>query len=242
MDDDPGKIKIIPDYFRGTQAENVSSCGRVSSASDPKLDSSGRSSCLSRSRKNFKSASFMLNLLNLKGLSWGSSSDGQEKVELSVAELQSLRSQLADLEEREAPLTLEHVDEILRSSHLSGYLYVRTRWAALPGEPPPIDDGDVDDWLPRFVVLHGSCIFFYLLCTDISPQDSTLLSDLVEVEPLPSFTREDETYHAFSIMTRQGLRYECSCASDIQVKSWLTELQGQCKSRPRLPNGSSEHM
>ncbi|KAI4370148.1 hypothetical protein MLD38_018526 [Melastoma candidum] len=220
MDDDPGKIKIIPDYFRGTQAENVSSCGRVSSASDPKLDSSG----------------------SIGRLSWGSSSDGQEKVELSVAELQSLRSQLADLEEREAPLTLEHVDEILRSSHLSGYLYVRTRWAALPGEPPPIDDGDVDDWLPRFVVLHGSCIFFYLLCTDISPQDSTLLSDLVEVEPLPSFTREDETYHAFSIMTRQGLRYECSCASDIQVKSWLTELQGQCKSRPRLPNGSSEHM
>lgn len=39
------------------------------------------------------------------------------------------------------------------------------RWATLPGEPPPLDDTEVDDWLPRFVVLHGACIFLYLLCT-----------------------------------------------------------------------------
>jgi len=39
------------------------------------------------------------------------------------------------------------------------------RWTALPGEPPPLDDTDVDDWLPRFVVLNGPCIFFYLLST-----------------------------------------------------------------------------
>jgi len=39
------------------------------------------------------------------------------------------------------------------------------RWAALPGEPAPIDDTEVDDRLPRFVVLHGACIFLYLLCT-----------------------------------------------------------------------------
>lgn len=53
---------------------------------------------------------------------------------------------------------------------------------------------------------------------DLSPQDSTLLSDITEVGPLPSFIREDEgTRYAFYILTRQGLRYECSSASNIQV-------------------------
>ena len=75
----------------------------------------------------------MLNLFNVRRLSWGSSTDGQEKVcrttlssmlidyfevsmvlitalyfylqvELSVTELESLRSELAYLEEREAYL------------------------------------------------------------------------------------------------------------------------------------------
>ncbi|CAN0840347.1 hypothetical protein LINGRAHAP2_LOCUS2803 [Linum grandiflorum] len=46
------------------------------------------------------------------------------------------------------------------------------RWTALPGEPPVLEDSDIDDWLPRFVVLHGPCLFFYLLSTDLSPQDS----------------------------------------------------------------------
>uniref|UniRef100_A0A2C9WHU7 PH domain-containing protein n=1 Tax=Manihot esculenta TaxID=3983 RepID=A0A2C9WHU7_MANES len=126
---------------------------------------------------------------------------------------------------------LEHVDEILRSARFSGYLYIRTRWTALPGEPPPIDDTDVDDWLPRFVVLHGPCIFYYLLCTDLSPQDSTLLSDIVEVGSLPSFTREDdETRYSFYILTRHGLRYECSSISKIQVDAWLAALKTECKS------------
>lgn len=177
----------------------------------------------------------MLNLFSLRGLPWGSDADGQEKVELSATELGSLRSELADLEEREAHLKaqLEHVDEILRSARLSGYLYIRTRWAALPGEPPPIDDTEVDDWLPRFIVLHGSCIFFYLLSTDLSPQDSTLLSDIVEVGPLPSFTQEDEqTRHSFYILARHGLRYECSSVSKIQVDNWLKTLQIDCKLAP----------
>lgn len=40
--------------------------------------------------------------------------------------------------------------------------FVRQRWAALPGEPLPIDDDtEVDDWLPRFLVLQGLCIFLY---------------------------------------------------------------------------------
>jgi hypothetical protein len=53
---------------------------------------------------------------------------------------------------------------------------------------------------------------------DLSPQDSTLLSDIVEIGPLPSFTREDEgTRYAFYVLTRQGLRYECSSISKTQV-------------------------
>jgi hypothetical protein len=53
---------------------------------------------------------------------------------------------------------------------------------------------------------------------DLSPQDSTLLPDIVEIGPLPSFTREDEeTRYAFYILTRQGLRFECSSISKIQV-------------------------
>ncbi|TYH06049.1 hypothetical protein ES288_A08G127200v1 [Gossypium darwinii] len=128
-------------------------------------------------------------------------------------------------------LRLEHIDGILRSARLSGYLYIRTRWTALPGEPAPIDDTKVNDWLPRFIVLHGQCIFFYLLSTDLSPQDSTLLSDVVEVGSLPCFTREDEgTRYSFYILTRQGLRYECSHVSQIQqgqlktLSIWLVHI------------------
>ncbi|KAJ1386083.1 PH-like domain superfamily [Sesbania bispinosa] len=166
------------------------------------------------------SGAFMLKLFSLRGLPWSLSNGGQQKVELTAAEVESLRSELADLEEREAQLKaqLENIDEILRSARLSGYLYIRTRWAALPGEPPPIDDTDVDDWLPRFIVLQGECLFIYLLCTDLSPHDSTLLSDIVEVDQLPSFKREDdETRYAFHILTRHGLRYECCSSSKIQA-------------------------
>lgn len=57
----------------------------------------------------------------------------------------------------------------------------------------------------------------------MSPQDSTMLSDIVEVGPLPCLTREgEEAQHCFYILTRQGLRYECSSASRIQVLSQHT--------------------
>ncbi|XP_050379118.1 uncharacterized protein LOC126796350 isoform X1 [Argentina anserina] len=231
MDDGLGKIKVIPDHFK---------------ASPPSGDSSQNDRSISWSRRKLRTAAHMLklNLFGLRGLPWGSGTDGEEKVELSAVELESLRTELADIEEREAHLKaqLEHVDEILRSARLSGYLYIRTRWTALPGEPPPLDDTDVDDWLPRFVVLQGTCMFFYLLSTDISPQDSTLLSDIVEIGPLPSFTRDDEgTRYAFYILTRQGLRYECSNVSEIQLNSWLAALRIDCKlekSDATIPNGS----
>lgn len=59
------------------------------------------------------------------------------------------------------------------------------------------------------------------LWSDISPQDSALLADIVEVDSLPSITREDEgdVRYAFYVSTRHGLRYECSSISKIQVLS-----------------------
>ncbi|KAB2608763.1 nucleoside diphosphate kinase IV/mitochondrial-like [Pyrus ussuriensis x Pyrus communis] len=230
MDDGLGKLKIVPDHFKASEP-NIDSFQDVASfILRPRTDNYLRSR--SWSRRKLRSEAYMLKFFSLRGLPWGSSTDGEEKVELTAVELESLRTDLADLEEKEAHLKaqLEHVDEILRSARLSGYLYIRTRWKPLPGEPPPLDDTDVDDWLPRFVVLQGPCIFFYLFSTDLSPQDSTLLADIVEVSPLPSFTRDDEgTRHAFCILTSQGLRFECSSASKVQVDSWLSALRTDCE-------------
>ncbi|KAI8569778.1 hypothetical protein RHMOL_Rhmol02G0303700 [Rhododendron molle] len=209
-DDGSRGIKVISDHFEGSASIVDSPQARTPSTSHPRIN----------------------NPSSLRELMWGSGTDGQEKVVLTSAEVQSLRSTVAYLEEREAHLKaqLENVDQILRSAQLSGYLFIRSRWATLPGEPPPLDDTEVDDWLPRFLVLHGSCIFFYLFSTDLSPQDSTLLSDITEVGPLPSFTREDgESQYCFHILTCHGLRYECSSASKVQVDLWLMTLQGECK-------------
>ncbi|GLU05968.1 hypothetical protein SLE2022_230400 [Rubroshorea leprosula] len=239
MDDGPPNIKVFPDQFQvsTTQSNNPST-------SQQGTDNSLRSYSRFWTQRKLGGAGFIMNLFSLPRLPWISGSDRQEKVQLTAAELESLRSELADLEERAAHLKaqLEHIDEILRSARLSGYLYIRTRWAALPGEPPPIDDTEVDDWIPRFVVLHGICVFFFLISTDFSPQDSALLSDIVEVGSLPSFTREDEgTRYCFYIMTRQGLRYECSHISKVQVDSWLSALQSDCNlsSDVEVPNGPS---
>ncbi|XP_058732114.1 uncharacterized protein LOC131603714 [Vicia villosa] len=244
MDDRPAKLNIIPDHFQIPTSSIESPESRKSSTStaeEPEIDQSVRPSPQLWTPRKFRT-SFMLNLFTLRRLSWGSDTGAQEKVELTAAEVESLRSELADLEEREAHLKaqLQHIDEVLRSARLSGYLHIRTRWSALPGEPEPIDDTEVDDRLPRFVVLHGACIFLYLLCTDISPQDSTLLSDILEVGRLPSFKYEnDDIQHAFYILTRHGYRYECSSSSMIQVDSWLTALESYCKidSDRSVPNG-----
>ncbi|KAI8569777.1 hypothetical protein RHMOL_Rhmol02G0303700 [Rhododendron molle] len=144
-DDGSRGIKVISDHFEGSASIVDSPQARTPSTSHPRIN----------------------NPSSLRELMWGSGTDGQEKVVLTSAEVQSLRSTVAYLEEREAHLKaqLENVDQILRSAQLSGYLFIRSRWATLPGEPPPLDDTEVDDWLPRFLVLHGSCIFFYLFST-----------------------------------------------------------------------------
>ncbi|KAG8368981.1 hypothetical protein BUALT_Bualt15G0102700 [Buddleja alternifolia] len=134
---------------------------------------------------------------------------------------------------------LEHIDEILRSARLSGYLFIRTvlfffpSWAALLGEPLPIDDAEVDDWLPRFIVLHGSCIYLYMIATDLSPQDSTLLSSLKSKDSTlikkqltcvafwkPTKCDYSETNHFISV--------GCNKIRN-NVDSWLAALKIDCK-------------
>ncbi|XXG82360.1 hypothetical protein AAC387_Pa10g0327 [Persea americana] len=226
MDNGLGKIKVLPDYFEASTP--TGDCLPAPSSSLQPSDHPLRSHSRLWGRRRFRSASTMLNLFSPR-FQWGSSRNS-EKVELTAAELELLRTNFVNAEQRETHLKaqLEHLDELLRSARLVGYLYIRTRWAALPGEPP-IDDSDVDDWLPRFVVLHGSCIFFYFQSGDISPQDSTLLSDVVELGPLPSFIQEDkQTRYSFYILTHQGLRFECSSVSKVQVGSWLAALRNDC--------------
>ncbi|KAJ4955490.1 hypothetical protein NE237_012273 [Protea cynaroides] len=222
-------IEIFPDYFEAATPTGDLMEKNNCTNSQPNAEYSSRSHGHFWSRRKLIRATSMLNIFGRQGFPWGSGTS--DKVEVTTAEVESLRSEIANLEEREAYLRaqLEHLDELLRSARLSGYLFIRTRWTALPGEPPIIDS-DVDDWLPRFVVLHGSCIFFKLNSTDLSLQDSTLLSDIVEVGPLPSFVQEDEqTRYSFYILTCQGLRYECSSHSEIQVNSWFTSLRTHCK-------------
>lgn len=231
MGDEPRGIKFYPEHFEASTS-GIEQDQSQTPLSDFRTNSQLRSNSLLWVHRKLQNASLMLNLFGLRGLSWGSGADYEEKVVLTAAEVTSLRSEITDLEEREAHLKaqLEHLDEILRSARLSGYLYIRTRWATLPGEPPPIDDTEVDDWLPRFLVLYGSCIYLYLSSTDLSPQDSTLLSDVVGVGHLPNLTREDEEiYYCFYILTQHGLRYECSSASKMQVDSWLATLEMDCK-------------
>ncbi|CAL1386524.1 unnamed protein product [Linum trigynum] len=230
MDDRRGKLNIIPDHFQVSTSGEDTPQAETNPVSQPRVDNLARPQSLSWSPRKLKTAASMLRMFSLRGLPW--TPDGQQKVQVTVAELESLRSELVEVEEREAYLKaqLEHVDEILRTARLSGYLYIRSRWAALPGEPPVLDDIDIDDWLPRFVVLHGQCLFFYLLSTDLSPQDSTLLADVVEVGSLPEVRREDdEIRYSFYVLTRQGLRFECSSASKLQADTWLEALKTDCK-------------
>ncbi|CAH9089639.1 unnamed protein product [Cuscuta epithymum] len=234
MGDGPTGIKVFQDHFQASTSgvDYPESPTLFTPLRNSSYNKSFRSCSGSWTKSKLKSTLSMLKLLSLRRLPWVADTDGQEKVVLSAAEVASLRSEINDLEERESHLKaqLEHVDEILRSARLCGYLYIRMRWAALPGELPPIDDAEVDDWVPRFIVLHGSCFYIYMCSTDMSPQDSTLLLDVVEVGPLACLVREnEEARHGFYILTRQGLRYECSSASRVQVDTWLESLQADCK-------------
>ncbi|GLJ18378.1 hypothetical protein SUGI_0325350 [Cryptomeria japonica] len=190
------------------------------------LFSSSALSHSSRSNGSLWTGSFW-KLLSIPKFNWASDVSKEDQIELLSKEVESLRGEIASADERETNLNaqLEHLDEVLRCAQLAGYLYTRTRWMALPGEPP-IDDTEVDDWIQRFVVLQGSCIFFYLRSTDISPQDSILLEEIVEAGRLPSHKEQDgdENWFSFYITSCHGMRFECSTQYKFQVDTWLAAI------------------
>nr|CAB3464237.1 unnamed protein product [Digitaria exilis] len=232
MDDVYGRIEVFPQYFVPSKEAMESPDGLSTSKNN--LDTSPSSQGRSWTPKRAKGAAAIFRLLSIPRLRWSTSNEDDDKIELSRAEVESLRTEIAEAEERKSHLKarLENIDEVLRYARLSGYLYIRSRWTQLPGEPPILDDADVDDWLPRFVVLQGQCVYYYLKSTDLSPQESTLLRDIVEVGQLPNFVPEDEkTRYAFYMLTHQGLKFECSTTSKIQVDSWVGALTSDCKLR-----------
>lgn len=237
MDDVYGRIEVFPQHFLPSKESMETADGLSTSKNNP--DTSPSSRRRSWTPKRVMGAASLLHLLSLPRIRWSSSNEDDDKIELTRAEVESLRTEISDADDRESQLKarLENIDEVLRHARLSGYLYIRSRWTQLPGEPPIIDDADVDDWLPRFVVLQGQCIYYYLKSTDLSPQESTLLCDIVEAGQLPNFVPEDEkTRYAFYILTRQGLKFECSSISEIQVDSWVRALRSDCK----LSDGAAE--
>ncbi|KAJ1408211.1 hypothetical protein SESBI_23747 [Sesbania bispinosa] len=93
MDDGPAKLKIIPDHFQVPTSSAESPESRTSSITEPGTDQSSTSRTTS-----------MLKLFTLPRLPWGSDTGGQEKVELTAAQVESLRQEIADIDEREAHL------------------------------------------------------------------------------------------------------------------------------------------
>ena len=94
------------------------------------------------------------------------------------------------------------------------------RWAVLPGEPPPLDDTDVDDWLPRFVVFQGPCLFFYLLSTGIFFFNQYSLFSLLFVFlvigcPL-CYCNESKWRQGFSVLVSIWQGHETSCPMTLQ--------------------------
>uniref|UniRef100_A0A453A5L8 PH domain-containing protein n=1 Tax=Aegilops tauschii subsp. strangulata TaxID=200361 RepID=A0A453A5L8_AEGTS len=222
MDDVYGIIEVFPQHF--TPNKDPMDAAEGLSTSKSNMDPSPSPRRRSWTPKRVKGPASLLQLLSIPRIRWSSSNEDDDKIELTRAEVESLRSEIADADDRESQLKarLENIDEVLRYARLSGYLHIRSRWTQLPGEPPIIDDADVDDWLPRFVVLQGQCLYYYLKSTDLSPQESTLLRDVVEVGQLPNFVPEDgKTRYAFFILTRQGLRFECSSSCEIQVSGFV---------------------
>eukprot|EP01018_Ginkgo_biloba_P024504 Gb_17917 [translate_table: standard] len=207
----------------------------------PRTSHPSRSQNALWARRNFTSAASFWNLFSIPKIPWGSDIAKDDQIELLTAEVESLRGEIASVEERETTLQarLEHLDELLKSTQLAGYLYTRIRWIALPGEPP-IDDTDVDDWVQRFVVLQGSCVFFYLRSTDISPQDSILLEEIVDAGPMPTQRQDDgdQCWFSFYITSCHGLRFECSTTYKLQVDSWLTAIGGDCNAGSSLKDSA----
>ncbi|MCO5547762.1 hypothetical protein L7F22_001214 [Adiantum nelumboides] len=166
-------------------------------------------------------------VLSIPRRSWSSDVTRDEQIEVLSAEVQSLRGEIVRAEERQTTLQAQmlHVDYVLRTALLSGYMYTRTRWIPLLEETVD-EDLEVDNWLQRFLVFQGSSIFFYMCATDIRPQGTILLDDVVGAAEITSQMQDQNEGPLFSfhISTCHGLRLECSTPSKLQAHSWLSLL------------------
>ncbi|XP_058087614.1 kinesin-like protein KIN-10B [Magnolia sinica] len=99
MDGGLGKIEVFPDRFVASTPEKDCLQKESSTNSQPRTDYSSRSHSRLWARRRLVSASAMLNLFS----PWRSGSNS-DKVELTVAELESLCSEIVAAEEREVHL------------------------------------------------------------------------------------------------------------------------------------------
>ncbi|XP_024539064.1 uncharacterized protein LOC112349240 isoform X2 [Selaginella moellendorffii] len=109
------------------------------------------------------------------------------------------------------------------------------RWAPLPGEEaPPLDDSDVNDWVQRFLVFQNSTIGFYLRATDLRPQVTIQMHDIVEAGKIPADKHHtgDKSWFAFHVTTCYGLRLECSTLHEHQLDAWLRALASLSDDQP----------
>eukprot|EP00249_Psilotum_nudum_P007113 c20313_g1_i2 orf=470-1486(-) len=167
-------------------------------------------------------------LLSFPKLTSDSETSKDEQIALLVSEVQSLRGEVVHAEEHELTLQsqLDHLDEVLRTAILAGYMYTR-RWSRPLPDQGPAEVTD-NDWLQRFVVLQGTSIFFYLRATDLRPQGTILLSEIIDAGPMTAFMHNQEDsqlWYTFHISTCHGIRLECATPLKPQMDSWLTSVR-----------------
>ncbi|KAH7421887.1 hypothetical protein KP509_13G080000 [Ceratopteris richardii] len=136
---------------------------------------------------------------------------------------------MVTVEERESALKakVNHLDEILRTAQMASYLYTRVRWSLSPSELP-VDNGGIDDWHQKFIVLEGSSIYFYPRATDLSPEGAILFNEVVDVGPTTGQIHGDEeslTWFGFHITTCHGFHLECATMLKMQAELWVSLIQ-----------------
>lgn len=172
---------------------------------------------------------------NMSNWLWGFVGSGKSEKQVKESEVktvalhmevQTLRGEIVASEEREATVRAQliHLDEGLRNANLAEYMPTRMRWEALPGEIA-VPDGDVDDWLPRFVVLNGSTLSFYLRASDLHSQGTVSLRSSVKVGRMEhsehSAGNDDGQWKAFFVLSEHGMRLECSIRNHHKFELWL---------------------
>ncbi|XP_037480141.1 nucleoside diphosphate kinase 4, chloroplastic-like [Triticum dicoccoides] len=115
-------------------------------------------------------------------------------------------------------LRLENIDQVLRYARLSGYLHITSRWTRLPGEPPIIDDADVDDWLPRFVVLQGQCLYYYLKSTGKIKTFDILVLVIQSQMNTQHYWEWKEREGKGRVWTRGGIRFRSDLLKQSKAK------------------------